>query len=126
MIYPLVLIIACTVFATINRNVPTGFKETRYVGEKKIPTYGLHFRAGPQSGGQPSNYLPEIFKNMLGTTCYNYFSPPPRKYQVIAALVSNAYLLFLELLLSYEECQYVSHIRFYLDMERKTLSRQLL
>ncbi|XP_039261392.2 metabotropic glutamate receptor 7-like isoform X1 [Styela clava] len=32
LIYPFIIIIVCTVLATINRNVPTGFKETLYVG----------------------------------------------------------------------------------------------
>ncbi|XP_039261394.2 metabotropic glutamate receptor 4-like [Styela clava] len=32
LIYPFLLIIICTVFATVNRNVPTGFNETQYIG----------------------------------------------------------------------------------------------
>ena len=31
--YPFLLIVACTVLATLNRKVPTGFKETQYIGE---------------------------------------------------------------------------------------------
>ena len=31
--YPFVLIIACTILATINRKVPTGFNETQYIGK---------------------------------------------------------------------------------------------
>ena len=31
--YPFLLIITCTILATMNRKVPTGFNETQYVGE---------------------------------------------------------------------------------------------
>ena len=31
--YPFLLIISCTILATINRKVPTGFNETQYIGK---------------------------------------------------------------------------------------------
>lgn len=33
LIYPFVVILICTVLATINRRVPTGFNETQLIGE---------------------------------------------------------------------------------------------
>ena len=32
-VYPFLLIVACTVLATVNRKVPTGFNETQYIGK---------------------------------------------------------------------------------------------
>ena len=33
LVYPFLLIIICTIIATVNRNVPTGFNETQYIGK---------------------------------------------------------------------------------------------
>lgn len=33
LLYPFLLIIFCTVLATVNRHIPTGFNETKYIGE---------------------------------------------------------------------------------------------
>ncbi|CAK8694119.1 unnamed protein product [Clavelina lepadiformis] len=36
--YPFLLILSCTILATINRKVPTGFNETQYIGSYKAST----------------------------------------------------------------------------------------
>jgi len=41
--FPFVLIIVCTVLATINRNVPSGYNETRLVGELKLQINIRHY-----------------------------------------------------------------------------------
>lgn len=51
LVYPFLIIIICTVLATINRNVPTGFRETLFIGELIIqhtPALPSHNRWRPE------------------------------------------------------------------------------
>ena len=34
LLYPFLLILACTTLSTINRKIPTGFNETKFIGKK--------------------------------------------------------------------------------------------
>lgn len=47
LLYPFLLIVICTIVATANRHIPTGFNETKYIGELRVslmPDVNLYSR----------------------------------------------------------------------------------